>query len=89
MNARIVVVGICMGRDSLEPMMAINKELNVQFVIFYSPEEYAASLQGLAEGRIPVNSLISDRVPLGQVSQAFQWLSSPESHTKIVVRFGA
>jgi hypothetical protein len=30
---RIVVVGICMERDYLQPMIAINKELNLQFVI--------------------------------------------------------
>ena len=32
LNARIVVVGVCMERDQIEPMFGINKELNVQFV---------------------------------------------------------
>ena len=36
-HARIVVVGVCMERDHIEPMFGINKELNVQFVLAYTP----------------------------------------------------
>ena len=32
-NARIVVVGVCMERDHIEPLFGINKELNIQFVL--------------------------------------------------------
>ena len=34
---RIVVVGVCMGADQIRPAMAINKEIDLRFVIGYSP----------------------------------------------------
>ena len=43
-NARIVVVGVCMQRDHIEPMFGINKELNLQFVLGYSGEEFGVIL---------------------------------------------
>lgn len=86
-NSRIVVVGICMQRDYLDPMIAINKELNLQFVIFYSPEEYVESLRNIAEGRIPVDSLVSDRVPVYEIPAAFASLASPDACAKILVEY--
>jgi threonine dehydrogenase-like Zn-dependent dehydrogenase len=87
-NARIVVVGVCMERDYLEPIIAITKELNLQFVICYTAEEYAATLHNIAEGRIAVDPLITGRIPPDGLSEAFSALASPEMHAKIVVEFG-
>src|SRR6266446_4601896 len=42
-NARIVVVGVCMERDAIEPVFGINKELNIQFVLGYTPDEFRAT----------------------------------------------
>jgi hypothetical protein len=49
-DARIVVVGVCMETDCSEPMLGIMKELNVQYVLGYTPDEFAASLRLIAEG---------------------------------------
>ena len=40
-DARIVVVGVCMETDRSEPMLGIMKELNVQYVLGYTPDEFA------------------------------------------------
>ena len=40
-HARMVVVGVCMERDHIEPLFGINKELNLQFVLGYTGEEFA------------------------------------------------
>ena len=49
-DARIVVVGVCMETDRSEPMLGIMKELNVQYVLGYTPDEFAYSLRLIAEG---------------------------------------
>ena len=49
-DARIVVVGVCMETDRSEPMLGILKELNVQYVLGYTPDEFAHSLRLIAEG---------------------------------------
>jgi threonine dehydrogenase-like Zn-dependent dehydrogenase len=84
-HARIVVVGVCMERDHIEPMFGINKELNVQFVLAYTPEEFMRTLYALAEGKIPAETLITGRVGVEGVAGAFEDLASPERHAKILV----
>ena len=83
--ARVVVVGVCMERDEIRPMFGINKELNLQFVFAYSPQEFASALHHIAEGRIPVEPLITGKVGVEGVANAFEALSDPERHAKILV----
>ena len=66
-QSRIVVVGVCMQPDALTPMFGIAKELNVQFVLGYTPEEFAASLHSIAEGAIDVAPMITGQVGLDDV----------------------
>jgi threonine dehydrogenase-like Zn-dependent dehydrogenase len=84
-SARIVVVGVCMENDTIEPMFGINKELNVQFVLGYTREEFAATLRNIADGKVPVTPLITGKVGVDGVAQAFEDLASPERHAKILV----
>lgn len=74
-----------METDRHEPMLGIMKELNVQYVLGYTPAEFASSLQLLAEGRIDAASLITGKVGIDGVAQAFAELGNPEMHTKILV----
>jgi threonine dehydrogenase-like Zn-dependent dehydrogenase len=84
-DARIVVVGVCMETDAIEPMFGIVKELSIQFVLGYTPEEFARSLCLLAEGAVDAPSLITGKVGLEGVKAAFEELGNPERHTKILV----
>jgi threonine dehydrogenase-like Zn-dependent dehydrogenase len=84
-DARIVVVGVCMEADTIEPMFGIMKELNLQFVLGYTPEEFARSLHLLADGKVDAPSLITAKVGLAGVKGAFEELGNPERHTKILV----
>jgi threonine dehydrogenase-like Zn-dependent dehydrogenase len=84
-DARIVVVGVCMELDHIEPLFAIFKELNLQFVLGYTPDEFARSLHLLAEGKIDAEALITSKVGLEGVKGAFTELANPERHTKILV----
>src|SRR5258707_706835 len=84
-GTRIVVVGVCMEADTIYPMLGISKELNLQFVLGYTPDEFAATLGHIAEGRIPVAPLITGKVGVEGVAGAFEALASPERHAKILV----
>ena len=84
-DARIVVVGVCMETDRSEPMLGILKELNVQYVLGYTPDEFAGSLRLLAEGQVDAASLVTGRVGIDGVAGAFDDLANPEAHTKIIV----
>jgi threonine dehydrogenase-like Zn-dependent dehydrogenase len=84
-EARIVIVGVCMEDDRIRPMLAINKELSMQFVLGYTPGEFAETLQSIAEGRIDVAPLVTGRVGVDGVPGAFTDLANPEAHAKILV----
>jgi threonine dehydrogenase-like Zn-dependent dehydrogenase len=84
-DARIVVVGVCMETDRTEPLLGIMKELNVQFVLGYTPEEFARSLRLIAEGEVDAAAMVTAKVGVDGVAQAFADLANPEAHTKIIV----
>ena len=84
-RSRLVVAGACMEDDRIKPLIGIQKELQIQFVFGYTPEEFAAALGALAEGCIDTEGLVTGRVGLGDVAGAFDALARPEQHAKIVV----
>jgi threonine dehydrogenase-like Zn-dependent dehydrogenase len=84
-RSRVVVVGVCMQTDAINPFFGIGKELNLQFVLGYDPEEFAATLRSIAEGEIDVAPMITGEVPLDEVPDAFAALADPDEHCKILV----
>ncbi|MEM7342595.1 MAG: zinc-binding dehydrogenase [Actinomycetota bacterium] len=85
-HSEIVVAGVCMEPDHFRPIMGIMKHLSLRFVLGWSPDEFAASLRNLAEGRIDPNPLVTGQVRLEDVPAAFATLADPEDHVKILVR---
>ena len=83
--SRVVVVGVCVGRDHLTPAMAINKEIDLRFALAYTPLEFRDTLHLLAEGKIAPRPLITGTVGLDGVDAAFTALGDPEAHAKILV----
>jgi 2-desacetyl-2-hydroxyethyl bacteriochlorophyllide A dehydrogenase len=88
-DSRIVVVGVCMQQDHLQPMVGILRELSVQFVLGYTPEEFAATLDTIADGALDLDPLVTGTVGVDGVPQAFRDLANPEAHAKILVEPGA
>ena len=84
-NARIVVVGVCLQMDHSRPLIAINKELSVQYVLGYNFDEFSESLRRIADGTFNVAPLITGRVGLDGVADAFTSLRDPEQHAKVLV----
>lgn len=83
--SRVVVVGVCVGVDRFTPAMAINKELDLRFVLGYTPLEFRETLHMLAEGKVDPRPLITGTVGLDGVAGAFDALADPERHAKILV----
>ena len=83
--SRVVVVGVCVGSDSFTPAMAINKEIDLRFVLGYTPLEFRDTLMMLAEGDVDPRPLITGTVGLDGVAGAFDDLADPERHAKILI----
>jgi threonine dehydrogenase-like Zn-dependent dehydrogenase len=85
-RSRVVVVGVCMKPDTIEPMVAIGKELDVRFSFGYSAEEFSNTLLHIADGTLAVAPLVTGRVGLDDVAGAFRSLNDPDEHAKIIVQ---
>jgi threonine dehydrogenase-like Zn-dependent dehydrogenase len=83
--SRVVVVGVCMGTDQIRPAMAINKEIDLRFVLGYTPVEFRDTLHMLAEGKVDPRPLVTGQVGLPGVESAFDALGNPEVHAKILI----
>ena len=85
MFSRVVVVGVCVGPDQFTPAMAINKEIDLRFVVAYSPLEFRDTLHKLADGKVDPRPMITGTVGLDGVEGAFDALGDPEAHAKILI----
>jgi len=83
--SRVVVVGVCMEQDALQPAMAINKEIDLRFVFAYQPQEFREALHLVAEGKVDPTPLVTGTVGLDGVEAAFDALGDPERHAKILI----
>lgn len=63
----------------------INKEIEMQFVLGYTPLEFRDALHMIAEGKIDCSPLITGIVGLDGVTNAFSALRDPEKHAKILI----
>ena len=85
-HSRIVVVGVCMHTDAIEPFMAVTKEMELRFSFGYTPDEFAATLARLAAGVPGAELLVTATVDLAGAPGAFETLRTPGEHGKILVK---
>jgi len=83
--SRVVVVGVCMVPDTIRPVMAINKEVDLRFVVGYTPLEFRDTLHMLADGKVEPPSMVTGTVGLDGIDAAFDALGNPETHAKILI----
>jgi threonine dehydrogenase-like Zn-dependent dehydrogenase len=81
----VVVVGVCMGTDQIRPAMAVNKEIDLRFVVGYTPIEFRDTLHMLAEGKVNAAPLLTGVVGLDGVEGAFAALADPDAQAKVLI----
>jgi threonine dehydrogenase-like Zn-dependent dehydrogenase len=83
--SRVVVAGVCVGPDTFTPALAINKEVDLRFVLGYTPLEFRDTLHMLAGGKVDPRPMITGTVGLSGIPDAFSDLEDPEKHAKILI----
>lgn len=85
LGSRVIIVGVCMGTDTIRPTMALSKEIDARFVFGYTPLEFYDTLHMLADGKIDASPLLTGKVGLDGVVAAFDALGDPDRHAKILI----
>ena len=88
-RSQIVVVGVCMEPDRIEPSIGVMKQQTISFALGWTAEEFRDSLDAIGGGDVDAGALITGRVGLEGAAAAFDELGRPEHHVKILVLPGA
>jgi (R,R)-butanediol dehydrogenase/meso-butanediol dehydrogenase/diacetyl reductase len=84
-RGRVVVVGVCRHEDTILPRVALRKELLVQFVLGYTPEDFRLSLDLLASPRFSAADMITRRVTFEELPAVFESLRHPNPEAKVLL----
>ena len=87
-RGRIVVAGVCLVPDTLQPGIAVLKEATVQFAMAYERRDFERTIELLESGRLEPAAMITDRIGLDDVPAAFDALERPSGQCKVLVRPG-
>jgi len=83
--SKVVIAGVCMETDKIEPALAVNKEIDLRFSVGYTTLEFRNTLHMLANGKLNAKPMITGTVGLHGVDKAFDLLANAEEHAKILV----
>jgi len=84
-GCRIVVAGVCQQPDTILPLMGIVKELEIQFVLGYRPDDFDYVIAMIASDRIDIAHMVTDIVDLNALPAAFEALRKPSHQCKVML----
>lgn len=84
-DGHIIVVGVCMQRDTILPVKALTKELTVKYVFMYRKQDFQMSLDMLESERIDPSAMITNIVDFRHFPEAFAALKTPETQCKVIL----
>lgn len=87
-GTEILQIGGVMTEDVIRPVVGIYKDVTLRMCLTYPPEEFAATLARLADGRVDAAALVTGETGLEGLDAAFASLRRPEEHIKVLIRPG-
>ena len=86
-RGQVVVVGVCMEPDTIQPLACIMKEVSVNFVLGYDRADFDDTIEALNTGRIKPQPMVTDIIQVDQVPEMFEALRRPGARAKVLVEF--
>lgn len=85
-RGKIIPVGVCEQPDAIMPFFGLVKELQIQFAIAYTKDDFETCIAMLGEGRIDISPMITDVVSLDELPAAFEDLRMPSHQCKVLTK---
>lgn len=86
LQGTVVGVGLCIGGDTWDPFVALSKEVNLVFSVFFDQRaEFGVALDALRGGPFAPQALITDRIDLSPVPQVFEGLRRRTTQCKVLI----
>ena len=84
-RGRLVVAGMCVQPDQIQPAAAMMKEASVFFALAYEKDDFQYSVDMMDQERVDPAPMITERIGLDGVADAFEALGNPDEQCKILV----
>jgi 2-desacetyl-2-hydroxyethyl bacteriochlorophyllide A dehydrogenase len=81
----VVVLGFCTVPDQFVPAAAVWKEVRIQFAVTYSMQEFEHVANVFDAGHVEPRMMITDRISLDALPDAFEALRSRTTQCKVMV----
>jgi (R,R)-butanediol dehydrogenase/meso-butanediol dehydrogenase/diacetyl reductase len=88
-RGRVVVAGVCITPDTIQPGLAVLKEASIHFVLAYERRDFERTIELLERRELDPTALITDRIGLAAVPAAFDALERPSAQGKVLVLPGS
>ena len=86
LQGRVVGVGLCVGGDQWDPFVALSKEIDLVFsVFFHQRNEFGVALDALRGGPFAPQALVTERIDLSPVPQIFESLRRRTTQCKVLI----
>jgi 2-desacetyl-2-hydroxyethyl bacteriochlorophyllide A dehydrogenase len=86
-GGRVVVLGACPENDTISPMRALKREVDLRFSAGAELREFETAMALLASGRISTEPMITHVVGIDDFPRAFTALSHPTDQCKVMLEF--
>lgn len=83
-GGRIVIVGVCMAPDTIRPVKAISKELQINYVFMYHKRDFEITIDLLDRGLIDPSPLLTRTVSFAEFPSAFAALKTDKTACKVL-----
>jgi (R,R)-butanediol dehydrogenase/meso-butanediol dehydrogenase/diacetyl reductase len=83
-RGRVVVAGLGFVADTIQPLAATSKEVSLSFVLAYEKDDFQYTVDMMEQERIEPRPIVTDRIGLDEVPEAFRALAKPDSQCKVV-----
>jgi (R,R)-butanediol dehydrogenase/meso-butanediol dehydrogenase/diacetyl reductase len=83
-RGRVVVAGLGFSADTIQPLAATSKEVSLSFVLAYEKDDFQYTVDMMEQERIEPLPIVTDRIGLDDVPEAFRALAKPDSQCKVV-----
>jgi len=84
-GATILTAGMCMQPDTLLPVIAGVKEVTLRFVAYYRRADFELTIDMLRAERIDPQPMVTQRIGLDALPEAFEALRRPADQCKVIV----
>ena len=85
LRARVLVAGVCFAQDRISPLVALMKEVNVQFSQCYTEANFAAVIRAVAGGEVTPAPMHTDTVGFEALPAAFEALRLSPRGCKVLI----